>query len=145
MRVTLLVLLAAFAAGAACFLVLRFYPRPRNVPPSDYHYWIHTKLGLTPEQDKALESIEDRFAAERKQLMARLRDGNSALAKAIDEDRADSERVKAAVHEIHLAQGELQNAVLAHVFEMRQVLTPEQYDRLIKMTADALRDAPELQ
>jgi len=30
------------------------------------------------------------------------------------------------------------------VFDMRPVLTPEQYDRLIQLTAHALRDAPEL-
>jgi hypothetical protein len=30
------------------------------------------------------------------------------------------------------------------VFDMRPVLTPEQYDRLIQLTARALRDAPEL-
>ena len=40
--------------------------------------------------------------------------------------------------------GELQQAVLEHVFAMRPVLTPEQYDRLIQLTAHALGDAPEL-
>jgi hypothetical protein len=52
--------------------------------------------------------------------------------------------VKAAVQKIHHAQGELQQAVLDHVFDMRPVLTQEQYDRLIQLTATALRDAPEL-
>lgn len=144
-RVTLLILLAALVAAVACYAVLRFYPRHQIAHASDYHYWIHTKLGLTAEQEKELEPIEAKFAAQRKELMARLREGNAALARAIDEDRADSQRVKDAVQEIHRAQGELQNAVLAHVFDMRPALTPEQYDRLIRMTADALRDAPELQ
>ncbi len=77
--------------------------------------------------------------------MAQIREANRELAEAIVSDRSDSERVKAAVDKIHRAQGQLQNAVLEHVFDMRPVLTPEQYDRLVRMTADALRDAPALQ
>jgi len=77
--------------------------------------------------------------------MARIRDGNRELADAIISDRSDSQRVKAAVEKIHRAQGDLQNAVLEHVFAMRPILSDAQYERLTKMTADALRDAPELQ
>ena len=42
-----------------------------------------------------------------------------------------------------MRRASLQQAVLEHVFDMRPVLTPEQYDRLIQLTAHALRDAPE--
>ena len=48
------------------------------------------------------------------------------------------------MQKIHHAQGELQQAVLEHVFDMRSVLTLKQYDQLIQLTAHALRDAPEL-
>ena len=73
-----------------------------------------------------------------------IREANRELAEALLTDKSDSERAKGAVQRIHRAQGELQQAVLEHVFAMRPVLTPEQYDRLIQLTAHALSDTPEL-
>ena len=145
LRLSLFVLLIAVAAGSACYFVVRLFPRHEAAHAVDYHYWIHARLGLTPEQEKSLEPIEAKFTAHRKELIARIREGNRELADAIISDRSDSPRVKAAVEKIHRAQGDLQHAVLEHVFAMRPILTDVQYERLTKMTADALRDAPELQ
>lgn len=146
LRLSLFILLIAVAAGGACYLVIRVFPHPGTGGGSgDYHYWIHSRLGLKPEQEKALEPIEENFSRRRQELIARIRQGNRELAEAIVADRSDSPRVKEAVEKIHRAQGELQQAVLEHVFAMRFVLTPAQYEHLTKMTADALRDAPELQ
>ena len=98
-------------------------------------------LGITPEQDKALEPIEQRYAEQKKHYGEMLRITNAELGKAILEDRSDSERVKAAVARIHEAQGELQNATLQHIFEMKAVLTQPQYEKLLRSTADALSTA----
>ena len=63
------------------------------------------------------------------------------MGKAILEDRSDSARVKAAVAQIHQAQGGLQNATLQHIFEMKSVLTTQQYEKLLQSTAEALTTA----
>lgn len=144
-RLSLFMLLIAGAAGIACYFAGRFVSRRQPVRAVDYHYWIHSKLGLTAAQEKALEPIEEKFAGRRKESMALIREGNRELAEAIVSDRSESARVEAAVDKIHRAQGELQDAVLEHVFAMRPVLNEKQYDRLVQMTADALRDAPALQ
>jgi Spy/CpxP family protein refolding chaperone len=70
--------------------------------------------------------------------MGEIASANKELAEAIKQDQADSPRVSAAVETIHHAQGELQEATLEHVFEMKGVLTPEQYKRLLNLTADEL-------
>ena len=114
------------------------------VSPLQGHYWIHRELGLNAKQESDLEPIEAKFAGRRDELFASIREANRELAEALLADKGDSERVRDAVQKIHHAQGELQQAVLEHVFDMRPVLTPEQYDRLIQLTARALRDAPEL-
>ena len=49
-------------------------------------------------------------------------------------------RVSTAVERIHDAQGELQEATIEHVFEMKGVLTPEQYQKLLNLTADELNE-----
>ena len=110
----------------------------------NYHYWIHSQLSLSAKQESELEPIEAKFARRKDELVASIREANRELAGALLADKGDSERVKTAVQKIHRAQGELQQAVLEHVFDMQLVLTQEQYDRLIQLTAHALRDAPEL-
>ena len=144
-RVFFFVLLVSFVVAGACYLAGQFFGRQQSAGAVDYHYWIHGRLGLDAQQEKALEPIEEKFASRKRELMALIREGNRELAEAIASDQGDSVKVKAAVDKIHRAQGELQKAVLEHVFEMRPVLRADQYERLIKLTADALRDAPELQ
>ena len=144
-RGRLLLFVVLFAAVAACaFFLSNHFLRRSAAGPVNYHYWIHSQLSLSAKQESELEPIEAKFARRRDELVASIREANRELAEALLADKGDSERVKAAVQKIHRAQGELQQAVLEHVFDMRPVLTPEQYDRLIRLTAHALRDAPEL-
>ncbi len=140
-RGLILLALIAAIAGAACWLTARYFNRTIHTEKGDAHAWIHTQLGITAEQDKALEPIEQRYAEQRKHYGEMLRIANAELGKAILEERTDSERVKAAVARIHEAQGELQNATLQHIFEMKSVLTPPQYEKLLQSTADALSTA----
>ena len=60
------------------------------------------------------------------------------LAEAIRSDGRDSDRVHAAIRKIHSNMGELQMFTIGHVFEMKEVLSPEQYQKLLNFTADAL-------
>ena len=140
-RGLILLALVAAIAGAACWLTARYLNRAGYAEKGDAHSWIHTQLGITPEQDKALEPIEQRYAEQKKHYGEMLRITNGELGKAILEERSDSERVKAAVAQIHHAQGELQNATLQHIFEMKAMLTPPQYEKLLQSTADALSTA----
>ena len=133
--------LVAAVACVACWFTARYLNRSHHTEHGDAHAWIHTQLGITEEQGKKLEPIEQRYAEQKKHHGEMLRIANAELGKAILEDRKDSERVKAVVARIHQAQGELQNATLQHIFEMKSVLTPPQYEKLLQSTADALSTA----
>jgi Spy/CpxP family protein refolding chaperone len=100
--------------------------------------WIHTQLGLTPVQEKAIEPIDRRYTERARLLEEQMRLGNLDLARAIVDDGTDSPRVRDAIAKIHTAMGALQHAAIDHVFEMREALTPEQYNKLLHFTADAL-------
>ena len=132
-------LLTAVAVGTFYFCHVL---RSSVAGPADSHYWIHSQLNITAEQHKRLGPLEEKFSRRRDELANSIRQAERELASAILADKSDSERVKAAVQKIHLAQGDLQETVLEHVFEMRPILTPEQYTRLIELTAQALRDDP---
>jgi Spy/CpxP family protein refolding chaperone len=134
--IAILVVVALVATGA-CYLSARIF-RPLGSIAVNGHEWIHKQLDLTPDEQKALEPIEQKFHRRKRELLGVIRAANRELGEAIKQDQAPSPRVSAAVAKIHHAQGELQEATLEHVFEMRGVLTPEQYQKLLNLTAAEL-------
>ena len=132
-----MLIIVALVAAAACYLSARVFG-PFHATALSGHEWIHKRLDLTPDQQKALEPIETKFAERKRNLMSEIRSANKELAEAIKQDQANSPRVSTAVEKIHHAQGKLQEATLEHVFEMKEVLTPEQYQKLLNLTADEL-------
>ena len=129
--------LAALASGAATWVSATWILRDRQ-PPS-LHSVVHEKLDLNAEQDRRLDAIEARFAPRRTALEAEVRAANRELAAAIAVNRGDTPEVQAAVDHFHTAMGDLQKATLAHIFEMRSVLTPAQAEVFDAAAADALR------
>lgn len=128
---------AAVVASVACLLTAR-WTRVNHRNDADAHHWIHTQLGLTEAQEKQLESIEQRYAEQRRHFTELIRVANMELAQAVLADEGDSPRVRAAIGKIHDAHGQLQDATLRHVFEMKPILQPEQYSKLLQLTANAL-------
>lgn len=138
----ILVLVVIVLSTAVSSLVTTLLPRKCPSRHQDAHAWIHEQLALTPEQDKALAASEAKFKAQQKDLAERIRLTNMELGQALVEDAAYSPRVNAALEKIHAAQGELQKVTLEHVFEMQPALSPEQYRRLLDLTANALYTTP---
>jgi Spy/CpxP family protein refolding chaperone len=132
-----LLLAIALVASVACLLTGRWTAR-HHTGYADAHHWVHTQLGLTAEQEKQLAPIEQRYDEQRRHFSELIRVANVELGQAILADKDDSPRVKAAIARIQEAQGQLQDATLRHVFEMQPVLTPEQYEKLLNLTANAL-------
>jgi len=127
---------AACAAGVGVAIYAKWRPPVLTTA----HDWGHSDLGITAEQEKELVPIEQRYHARRNQLEHRMQEANAKLAEAILADGCDSERVHRAIEQIHKDMGDIQKVTIGHVFEMQAVLSPEQYERLLKLTADALRN-----
>lgn len=128
----------SLVAGLTCFFTSRVLQSHK--PASRFsHEAIHEQLGLSAEQEKELKPVEERYQSRRSEFQQRIREANAELAQAILEDQTDSPRVLAAVAKIHIAQGELEAATLAHVFEMKGTLRVDQYRKLLELTAAALR------
>ena len=135
-----LLLAVAVVASIACVLTARWTGAAHR-GHADAHHWVHTQLALTADQEKQLVPIEQRYDEQRRHFTELIRVANMELAQALLADEGDSPRVKAAIARIHEAQGQLQDATLRHVFEMKPVLTPEQYSKLLDLTANALSQA----
>jgi len=119
------VVLAVMAAGVGASLCA-YYVISRQAAGPSLHDMVHRDLDLSPEQSRKLDVIEERYAVQRKALEADVRAANRELADAIREGHKDSPKVEAAIDHLHMAMGALQKATIAHVFDMRAVLTPEQ-------------------
>jgi len=129
-------LLAALVSGAGAWLGAGWVTQQRATP--SLHDIVHHDLDLTPDQAARLKVIEDRFATTRPALEEDVRAANRELAAAIAANQGDSPQVQAAVDHFHDAMGALQKATIAHVFEMRAVLTPEQTRAFDRCISDAL-------
>ena len=129
--------LAALASAGATWASASWVMRERQ-PPS-LHSIVHEKLDLSAEQNRRLDVIEARFATRRPALEAEVRAANRELAAALAASAGDTPQVQAAVDHFHTAMGDLQKATIAHVFEMRSVLTPAQAEVFDAAVVDALR------
>ena len=121
---------------------LRWKAAHSPTAPADSHQWLHDQLQLTPAQHAALDPVEARYAQKQHLLMGQLQDANRELSRAMGEEKAYSPAVSAAVEKIHQRMGEMQKLSIEHVFEMRQVLTPEQGDKLVQLAQQALESPP---
>ena len=138
--ILLTVVLAAVASGAGAWGAAAWMMRQNEAP--GVHDIVHQKLKLTADQDARLDDIEARFSTRRKALEADVRAANRELANAIAASQGDGPEVRAAVDHFHDAMGALQKATIAHVFEMRAVLTPEQARVFDREIAGALTQEP---
>jgi hypothetical protein len=117
-------------AGATCVL-------NKQTPPS-LHEIVHNDLDLSPEQHKKIEAIETRFAGQRVLLEGRVQAANRELAEAIRVSNGDSRVVQPAVDHFHDAMGDLQQATIARIFEMRTVMNDAQARRFDRSVVEAL-------
>lgn len=126
LRQALLVALIAFFAGlAGAWIGRTFLPAPAP-PRAELHDFLHNRLDLDDGQRARLEALEIGFATQKRDLEARLRANNAALAGAIEGEHGDGPQVAAAVDQSHHTMGELQKTTLAHVFAMRELMRPDQ-------------------
>lgn len=131
----LLLVFVVAVVGANLSCVMCGHMRPSH---QDAHDWIHTRLGLTSRQKASLEVLEARYHEKREGFERKLSQANKELAQAIRSGGKGPERVNAAIGKLHSNMGELQMLTIGHVFEMKEVLSPEQYQKLLNFTADAL-------
>jgi len=143
MSKSLLILLAVAIVAAVSAVCTNSWMTHRGHSSEPFgHEWLHKELNLSDEQVRALKPIEERFSTQEKELTRRLQDANRDLAKALSEQKAFTPKVSQAVEAVHHHMGELQKASLEHLFEMRQVLTPEQGDKLLKLASQTLEQSP---
>jgi len=88
---------------------------------------------------QALDELESKFGMKRRSVELSLRASNANLAAAMEEEHQYGPKVSQAIEGVHEQMGELQKVTIAHVFQMRLILTPA-FDRRV---GDALSLDPQ--
>lgn len=142
-RVLALAALVGLGAGLAGVFLGTALTRP-DAHRDSLDAAVHRELGLTTGQNRRLETIEAAYAVRKAELDAELRAAARDIAAAVSEDHGPSERLTQAIDRFHNAMGKTQREAIAHVFEMRAVLDPEQqtrFDAIVR--AELLRGVEE--
>jgi Spy/CpxP family protein refolding chaperone len=135
-RVAVAFLFASVATTAAAlpdFPEGKWWKRPR----------IAAEINLTPEQETRIESIFSRARLALIDRKANLEKKQEELQDALDDANADRRAVTARVEAAEDARAELQKARILMVLDMKQVLRPEQWDRLMRMHQEFRRERRE--
>lgn len=99
---------------------------------------IKSGMTLSDSQQKQVNEMEVNYQQQRGALEEAMVAANRELAEAILVDGEATPRVKKAIENIHGRMGELQMLTLQHVFDMKSVLSPEQYKTLLEFAAGSL-------
>lgn len=121
--VTLLALIALPALAASDLPDGKWWKRPR----------LAEQIGLTAEQSRDIEKIFVRSRPRLIDLKADLEKKQLALQESMENQGADRRAVEKQIETVENARAELQKARALMILDMRQVLKPEQWDRLLQM------------
>lgn len=115
-------------------------PEHQHQDPSDqdFHTWLHANLDLTAAQAKALQPIEEGFAAEQERLRTEIAKAADDLAHQISHHDQSDPAVAQALERLTRTQAELQKLSLDHFFQMKNELTPEQARKILHWTHDSI-------
>lgn len=89
-----------------------------------------TTLGVTDEQKKTLQPIENQYLKQKRLYTEEMAAANLRLAKIIEENGYEDEKVAHVIMDIHRAMGSLQHLTLQHLAQIQTVLTAEQSELL---------------
>lgn len=123
-----LLALALSAAAATVFAQAdmpdgKWWKRPR----------LAAEINLTPPQERDIEKIFVRTRPRLIDLRADLEKKQLALQVSMEDHAADRHAIEKEIESVENARAELQKARALMILDMKQVLKPEQWDRLLQM------------
>jgi len=127
-----LLILLGLATGTTYFWLNRYSGYEHNNPSMDLssaHAWAH-EVGLTKEQEKKLEPYENTLNKDVQALQVKLAEERIALCRLIKEEPAESKKVADYTERVSALEAEQQKLVINHLIVMRDILNPDQREKL---------------
>lgn len=130
-----LALVAASGAGGA-WMGVRLL-QPAEPDHQIFHDRLFAELQMSKEQQETMDALEEKHAAEIALYRDRVVAANRILAEIVEQEDSYNNAVDDAVVNVHSAMLDLQKTTIRHLYEMREILTPEQqliFDRHVEET-----------
>lgn len=132
----------ALNAGVLGTLAYRYFTAPPLTPHacpfSGGQQRLYDLLGLSTEQRASLDPIAVAFHAELQGLQVSAGEQRDALLTLIEQENLDIRGIREANNELTTRQTEVQNAVMAHLLEVKRILTPAQQKVFFKIVRQTL-------
>ena len=113
--------LVGIALAAVYFYVGRFRNRTNNIKG-----YLDLIPDLTEEQRGLVREIRNTFLPKVGKIRENLRSERAELARLLFADSPDTEKIQLVARQILLHQSELENEVIEHILEEREILSPSQ-------------------
>ena len=121
---------------AAALAALLAAPAVRAVGMPDGKWWknpgVAAELGLSPDQSTEIEKVFVRSRPKLIDLKADLEKKQFDLQVAMDDKTADRTAVEKKIEAVEIARAALQKTRALMILDMKQVLKPDQWERLVQ-------------
>ena len=145
-KILMIVLLVSLAANLSIAATVGYHfwkaaPKTEVAPcfqgPSDQH--LYQLLGLSEQQLSQIKPMAHAFHAKLKQLSADVADQRNQLMGLVKQDEPDLDRIKAVQNELAAFQGQIQDEVVAHILQIKQILNPQQKARFFQLLGQSMQ------
>ncbi len=137
-RLVLWALLALSLSGNVAVAAVALWHRSVSPAPSPDEPRIFSRVSLDAEQRARITELRARLMDKRDGHVRRMGQLRTQLAAAVVRPPEDRAAVDAVLHEIAAVQADYQEAVVAHVLAVRDVLRPDQRPAFEKMLAERI-------
>lgn len=129
----------ALAAGIASFYISRSAAEaPASAPENAFSNW----LGLSPDQDEAVQGTDRDFLQEAAGLSATFREERQNLARLLENTQSSNEHILGQVETVILAHDDLLRRVVRYILAVRDHLEAEQKAKLMDLCGRIIRGRP---
>jgi len=97
---------------------------------------IEKALGVTPEQRQKMKELRQASQAKQKALADELKAKKSALREELEGPKPNRSKISGLVADVKALQGKMLDDRVEQIFQMREILTPEQYKKLKELRAE---------
>jgi Spy/CpxP family protein refolding chaperone len=120
-------------AASTTYMCLKHFSNCQTVAPSmaisSAHEWAH-KIGLTEDQEQKLAPYEASLKKDMQSIQVKLAEERIALCRLIQQEPANSKKVTEYTERVSALEAKQQQLVINHLIVMRDILTPDQRQKL---------------
>ncbi len=97
---------------------------------------IHKQLGVTPEQEAALNAHKEKYRAQINELKTKIKAKREEIANEVQKAEFDTARVRQIHEELKVLKAQMEDYHLEGVLEVRKILTLEQFNKFSELKKD---------